>query len=110
MKVKSKNELREQIASLEKLNADLTEKLEAEEKRQWEAKIPVAVGVALRKLNEVFPYMLTNLRCEHIDKAGYWFSFQLRNDERVQRHCVRHDEVDGHPKCKKLKGENEDGI
>lgn len=36
-----------------------------------------------------------NVRLEHIDEAGYWFSFELEQDSRRQTWCVRHWEVGG---------------
>ena len=34
-----------------------------------------------------------NIRLEHTDEAGYWFSYELEQDSRRQTWCVRHWEV-----------------
>ena len=35
-----------------------------------------------------------NVRLEHVDEAGYWFSYELVQDSRRQTWCVRHWEVE----------------
>lgn len=34
-----------------------------------------------------------SIRLEHVDAVGYWFSYELENDDRRQTWCVRHSEV-----------------
>ena len=33
---------------------------------------------------------IRKLVLDHIDNAGYWFTFELDNDNRRQTYCVRH--------------------
>lgn len=93
MKVPTKDELYQQVDALTKQNAALIERLEAENRATWQKNIPAAELKCLRQLSEIFPYMVTNLRFEHVDEAGYWFTFELRNDDRPQTYAVRHSDL-----------------
>ena len=93
MKVPTKDELYQQVDALTKQNNALLAQLEAEKRATWQKNIPAAELKALRQLSETFPYMVTNLRFEHVDEAGYWFTFQLRNDDRPQTYAVRHSDL-----------------
>ena len=94
MKVPTKAELYHQVAELQKLNQKQAEQLEAEKREAWEKRIPEATLRCLRQLHEIFPYAVTNLRYEHVDGGGYWFTFEIRNDDRRQTYCVRHTDME----------------
>lgn len=53
-----------------------------------------AVEVLTADLNAKYDSVM-NIRLEHIDEAGYWFSYELAQDDRRQTWCVRHGEVEG---------------
>lgn len=93
MKVPTKDELYQQVAALTRQNNTLIERLEAEKRATWQKNIPAAELTCLRQLSATFPYMVTNLRFEHVDEGGYWFTFQLRNDDRPQTYAVRHSDL-----------------
>lgn len=92
MKEPTKDQLREQIAALTRENIKLQRKLEAEEFKKWEAKTGQAVNMLYRAI-PFLPREICNLTLSHIDKAGYWFTFQLRNDSQIQTYCVRHTDL-----------------
>lgn len=92
MKEPTKAELREQIRALTRENIKLQEQLEAEERKKWEENKDKAFDVFYQKIpflkREVCYVTLYN-----IDKAGYWFTFELRTDSRTQSFCVRHTDL-----------------
>lgn len=93
MKTPTKAELYAQIEELQKANAKLMHQLEADKRARWEKLIPSAVEECHRKLHEVFPFAVCNLLFEHVDAAGYVFSFELVNDGRRQTYIVRHSDI-----------------
>lgn len=93
MKTPTKNELYQQIEALTKQNSSLLSRLEAEKRAIWQKNIPAANLMCLKQLSEHFPYMVVDLKFEHVDEAGYWFTFKLRNDSRQQTYAVRHDDL-----------------
>ena len=46
-------------------------------------------------LNKTYPNAWRNLQLEHVDASGYWYSFELANDNRRQTWCIRHNEIIG---------------
>ena len=93
MKTETKAELRERIAVLEEIVRMLSDQLEQEERAAWEKKMPIASVKAYNTLSKIFPRMIYDLTFVHVDKAGYWYTFQLVNDERRQTYCVRHEDL-----------------
>ena len=93
MKAPTKQQLYEQIAKLEGLNLKLTEERSREKEKRWKELLPQAYEVCRGQLKAIFPNLLTKLRFEHVDEGGYWFTFQLVNDSRVQTYAVRHLEL-----------------
>lgn len=92
MKTPTKSELYAQVNALTKENIALQEKLDAKEKCRWRLK----VDDAFEKLYELSPFAkreMYNTTLEHIDKAGYWFTFELWGDSRKQTFCVRHTDL-----------------
>lgn len=89
MKVPTKHELHAQIAMLTIENEQLKKQLEAEERRLWQSRKYEAFEV----FYNVVPFSKNELcmvALEHIDKAGYWFTFECITDSRKQTYCVRH--------------------
>lgn len=89
----SKGELLQTIAQLEKENRRLTAEAEAAEREQWERKKPQACEHFHKTINGIFPGMVCKVTLEHIDRGGYWFTFELKNDPRRQTYAVRHNEL-----------------
>lgn len=47
-----------------------------------------------RMLNKTFPGLACNVRFEHQDAAGWWYTFELVNDSRRQTFAVRENDID----------------
>lgn len=52
-----------------------------------------AMEILVADLRGKYGAAVRNIRWEHTDEAGYWFSFELEQDSRRQTWCVRHWEV-----------------
>ena len=92
MKAPSKAELYAQIDALTRENIALQEKLEVEERKRWLNNKDRAFEVFYK----LIPFGKGNvygLTLEHIDKAGYWFSFGLDNNDPRQTLCIRHTDL-----------------
>lgn len=90
----SKDALRAEIRDKDRIIEQLIKERDKEKIEQWEKKIPKAKGVFFYQMSLIFPDMLVNTKYEHVDAAGYWFTFQLTNDKRTQTYCVRHNEIE----------------
>ena len=93
MKVPTKHELHAQIAMLTLENERLQEQLEAEERKRWQEH----KDEAFEAFYNAVPFMkheMCMITLEHIDKAGYWFTFELRSDNRKQTYCIRHADLE----------------
>ena len=89
----SKGELHEQIRALTAENIKLQAELEAEEQRRWEVNREKATVCFWETIKQIFPGgVVCQVRLEHIDRAGYWFTFELVNDKRRQTFAIRHDD------------------
>lgn len=56
------------------------------------------IDMAVAKLHEMHRghySELCNVQLDHIDKVGYWFSFDLPQDKRRQTWLVRHSDLEG---------------
>ena len=56
------------------------------------------IDMAVSKLHEMHRGHygeLCNVQLDHIDKVGYWFSFDLPQDKRRQTWLVRHSDLEG---------------
>ena len=93
-KAPKKADLLEQISELNKLNAKLSAELEKKNQEEWSKKVPDALEVISSELKMRFGYAVRNLRFEHADASGFWFTFELVQDSRRQTYCVRHWEVE----------------
>lgn len=91
-KTPSKAELYAQVEALTRENIALLEKLDAEERERWNK----LKDRAFELCRELIPFpngIIQFLTLEHIDKAGYWFTFELINDSTRQTFCVRHTDL-----------------
>lgn len=90
----TKAELYEQVDALTKENIVLQDKLDAEDKMHW----MTLKDKAFEMFYELTPFnkgTVQFLTLEHIDKVGYWFTFELCNDSARQTYCVRHTDLQG---------------
>ena len=90
MKKPTKQQLYEQIRILEHTNRKIVEEKNREKEKLWKEQLPQAFEECRKQLIAIFPNLLTMLRFEHVDEGGYWFTFHLANDPRVQTYAVRH--------------------
>ena len=95
MRAPKKAELYEQIERLDEQNRALKEELEQPQRQEWELKIPAAAMKMCEYLERTFPGTWWNVRFEHCDASGYWFTFLLKTDSRRQTWCVRHSDLEG---------------
>jgi len=84
MKVPSKSELKDRIEYLENQNAALLEKQDAEQIDERERRKPEAIEKFYQTVGGIFGKTVCNVKFEHADAAGYWFTFELTNDPRRQ--------------------------
>lgn len=54
-----------------------------------------ATGVLLDMLRPMYGLSVRNVVLDHVDAAGYWFSFELVQDDRRQTWCIRHRDLEG---------------
>lgn len=73
--------------------SELEKEIERKYMAEWEKLIPKAKAVCLVILHSIYPNLVCNLRYEHVDAAGWWFTYELLNDRRRQTYCVGHMEV-----------------
>ena len=59
----------------------------------WIERLPSAFQILHEHLGQVFGGLLTGIQFQHVDEAGYWFTFRLINDDREQTYVVRHEET-----------------
>lgn len=64
-----------------------------DQRKEWERRRPDAVAVFYKMMEKIYPRMIKNVQLEHIDGGGYWFSFELTNDDRRQTYAVRHTDI-----------------
>lgn len=93
MKAPTKQQLYEQIEALERINQKAVAEKNREKARIWNELLPKAYEVCRKQLKVFFPNLITMLHFEHVDEGGYWFTFQLINDSRVQTYAVRHGDL-----------------
>lgn len=54
-----------------------------------------ATGVLMAELRKMYGSSVRNVVLDHVDAAGYWFSYELVQDSRRQVCCVKHSELEG---------------
>lgn len=92
MKVPTKGDLYEQIEALERENFKLVKKLEEEEQKRW-LENKERAAIIFYKLIPFPTRRVVNVALDHIDKSGFWFTFELDNDKRRQTFAVRHSDL-----------------
>lgn len=65
-----------------------------DQRKEWERRRPDAVAFFYKMAEKIYPRTIKNVQLEHIDGGGYWFSFELTNDDRRQTYAVRHTDID----------------
>lgn len=93
MKVPKKSELYQHIETLEKQNQKLSEQLDIENQKKWKSLLPQAFEAFRKYTDNAFRNLVIKEKFEHVDKSGYWFSFELVNDNRRQTYAVRHSDL-----------------
>lgn len=93
MKAPKKADLYEQIAHLEKENSQLIAERDRKKQEMWEKKRQAAFDEFKKFTESQFPNLVVKVILEHIDDAGYWFTFELKNDSRRQTYAVRHSDL-----------------
>lgn len=105
MNAPKKSALYERINELEKAKeimynekeiGVLQEKMRAEggQQKQWADSLPEAYEVFWKFAKASFSNGVTKVKCEHVDAAGYWFSYELAYDSRRQTYAVRHTDIE----------------
>ena len=92
MKAPTKAELYAQVEALTRENIALQEKLDAEEHKRWIAQKGKAI-IAFRNLVPFTAFEVRKLMLDHVDKSGYWFTFNIDNYAERQTFCVRHTDL-----------------
>ena len=91
-KAPTKAELYSQVDALTRELTTLQDKLDSEERDKW----CTLKDRAFELFYELTPFnkgTVQFLTLEHIDKVGYWFTFELVNDSTRQTYCVRHTDL-----------------
>ena len=57
--------------------------------------VPAAVEAFYAHARHLYGETLFDVRFDHVDESGYWFSYELTHDHRRQVYCVRHADLDG---------------
>ena len=90
----TKQELYDRIAELERIQQKEYEERNREKLKKWNDLLPIAFEKCRAHLNKIFPGTIMLLHFEHVDGGGYWFTFQLANDNRRQTYAIRHYEME----------------
>ena len=89
-----KSELYERIKYFEEVNQRLTVKLESEQQIRWGKQIGLASNCFYNQIRALHGHLICNVKYDHVDEAGFWFTFELTNDNRKQTYVVRHEDLD----------------
>jgi hypothetical protein len=54
-----------------------------------------ATEVLMTELRKMYGETVRNVVLDHVDAAGYWFSYELVNDDRRQVCRIKHSELEG---------------
>lgn len=90
----TKQDLYNRIAELERQQQKAYEEQNREKLKRWNDLLPVAYEECRKQLKATFQNLLINLHFEHVDEGGYYFTFQLVNDNRIQTYSIRHYEIE----------------
>lgn len=93
MKKRTKQELLNEIEYLKMENIKISESLNAKKQSEWINNLDKARFELSLQLSDIFKDLVRDVKFEHVDESGYWFSFELLHDSRRQNHVVRHSEI-----------------
>ncbi len=89
----TKKEIEAQLIAEAREKAKLQAELDELKQKEWKEHLSLAFDKIKEVLHKAFGQTVNLLRFEHVDGAGYWFTFQLINDSRRQTYRVGHDEI-----------------
>ncbi len=92
--MKKKSDLIKELETLKKEKSKSDLKVKKHQEQEWAIKMPFATKICHKELAKIFPNMVKNLKYEHTDLLGYWFSFELINDNRRQNYRVNHSQLE----------------
>ena len=93
MKTPTKAELYAQVEALTRENIKLQEELDKEKQRRWFERRHEAQAILFNSV----PFTVLQIRklmLDHIDDAGYWFTFEVDDEGVRQTYCVRHTDME----------------
>lgn len=89
----SKKELEAQLRAEAREKARMQAEIDELKQREWKEHLSLAYAMVKEVLRKAFGETVHLLRFEHVDGSGYWFTFELINDDRRQTYRVGHDEI-----------------
>ena len=60
---------------------------------EWMNKLPLASHLFSKMAKEKFNGLVRNVTFQHVDESGYYYSYQLLNDNTVYTYVVRHSDL-----------------
>lgn len=89
----TKKELEAQLVAEAREKAKLQAEVDALKQKEWKEQLSLAFTKVKEVLTKAFGGTVHLLRFEHVDEAGYWFTFELTNNSTRQTYRVGHDEI-----------------
>lgn len=89
----TKKEIEDRLEAEIREKAILQAEIDALKQKEWKEHLSLAFDKLNDVLSKAFGGTVRLLRFEHVDGAGYWFSFELINDSTRQTYRVGHDEI-----------------
>lgn len=89
----SKKELEARLKAEAREKAKLQAEVDELKQKEWKEHLSLAFTKVSEVLSKAFGGTVHLLRFEHVDGAGYWFTFELINDKTRQTYRVDHDEI-----------------
>lgn len=93
MKVPTKKQLYQQLSELQAERIKAQEEKEQEQQKAFMVYYDGAYGHLIKTLKSAFGGQYRLVKFEHVDESGFWFSFELANDNRRQTYRVSHEEA-----------------
>jgi predicted DNA-binding protein YlxM (UPF0122 family) len=89
----TKKELKAQLVAEAREKAKLQAEVDALKQKEWKEQLSLAFTKVKEVLSKAFGGTVHLLRFEHVDEAGYWFTFELTNNSTRQTYRVGHNEI-----------------
>ena len=89
----TKKALEAQLKSEAKEKAKLQAEIDELKQKEWKEHLSPAFEKVKEILYKAFGRTVCLLRFEHVDSSGYWFTFELTNNNTRQTYRVGHDEI-----------------